>query len=183
MQLLFPATDTSHTNGQTAVEDARTAAENVFAFAGHIPVETYAGSYGQTCFGHVRGLIAAVVGESLREVLVLVVVDGGVGGHLETDADRRLEALAEIDLVLQIDRVLHVGELGILLSQRVVVAVGETERQRFAVVLEIVPCLIDVVAGAALQVAVLGTLCSNCDRQTNGSCRPYMPFRPSRRAC
>ena len=28
--------------------------------------------------------------------------------------------------------------------------------QRFAVVLEIVPCLIDVVAGAALQVAVLG---------------------------
>ena len=141
---------------QTAVEDARTAAENVFAFAGHIPVETYAGSYCQTCFGHVRGLIAAVVGESLREVLVLVVVDGGVGGYLETDTDRRLEALAEIDLVLQIDRVLHVGELGILLSQRVVVAVGDTERQRFAVVLEIVPCLIDVVAGAALQVAVLG---------------------------
>ena len=33
---------------------------------------------------------------------------------------------------------------------------GDTERQRFAVVLEIVPCLIDVVAGAALQVAVLG---------------------------
>ena len=139
---------------QAAGEDARASAEDVFALAGHVPVEAYAGSHRKTCLGHVRGLVAAVVGESPREVLVLVVGDRRIDRNFEAQSDRSLETLAEIDLVLQVDRILHVGKLGKCLRECVIVAVGDTERQRSFVVLEIIPAFIDIISGTALQISV-----------------------------
>ena len=139
---------------QATGEDARTSSEDVLALAGHVPVEAYAGSHRKTCLGHVRGLVAAVVGESLREVLVLVVGDRRIDRNFEAQSDRSLETLAEIDLVLQVDRILHVGKLGKCLRECVIVAVGDTERQRSFVVLEIVPAFIDIISGTALQISV-----------------------------
>ena len=141
---------------QAAVEHARTSAEDILALAGHVPVEAYAGSHRKTCLGHVRGLVAAVVGEDLRKVLIFVARDRRIDRNLETHSDRRLETIAYVDLVLQVDRVLHVGELGERLRQCVVVAVCDAERQRGLVVLEVVPAFVDVVSRAALQVAVRG---------------------------
>ena len=140
--------------GQAAVEDARTAAEDVLALTGHIPVEAYAGSHRQTSLGHVRGLVAAVIGKNLREILVFIARDRRIDRNLEAQSDRSLETLAEVDFVLQVDRILHVGELGICLRQSVVVAVGDTECQRSLVILEIIPAFVDVVSCAALLVAV-----------------------------
>ena len=142
--------------GQAAVEYARTSAEDILALAGHVPVEAYAGSHRQTRLGHVRGLVAAVFRENLRKILVFVTRDRRIDRNLETQSDRRLETLAHVDLVLEIDRILHVGELGERLRQCVVVAVCDAERQRGLVVLEVVPTLVDVVSGAALQVTVRG---------------------------
>ena len=97
-----------------------------------------------------------MVGEDLRKVLIFVARDRRIDRNLETHSDRRLETFAHVDLVLQVDRVLHVGELGERLRKVVVVAVCDPERQRGLVVLEVVPALVDVVSRAALQVAVRG---------------------------
>ena len=139
---------------QAAGENSRTTAEDILALAGHVPVETHAGSYRQTCLGHIRGLVAAVVGELLRELLVLVVCDRRIDRNFETHSDGCLETVTETDLILQVNRVLHVGERRICLLQPVVVAVGNTKRQRFFVVFEIVPTFVNIITCAALLVSI-----------------------------
>ena len=140
---------------QAAREDARSAAEDVLALAGHVPVEAEAGSDVQPRLGHVGGLVAAVACEKGGELLVLVACDRGVNRDFETQAQRGLEALAEGDFVLRVDRVLHVVERRIALFEVRAVGVGDDEGAGSRVAREVRPRVVDVVAGAALHVAVL----------------------------